>query len=107
MHAVAPWRLENGERVKVLDPLLGSISIFAIVVTQLKFRNIGFVGTGLIALRTLFPVGGQASLRVLEFGAAATTYPRTLQCLDINSTFQPPDLGADGEPSIISAAFTN
>ena len=107
MHAIALWRLELGERMKVLDQLLGSTSIFATVVTQLKFRNIGFVGAGLIILWALSPIGGQASLRVLDFGTATTTQPQTMQYLDMNSTFEPSDIGAMGEPDGESAIFTH
>jgi hypothetical protein len=107
MHAIALWRLELGERMKVLDQLLGSTSIFATVVTQLKFRNIGFVGAGLIILWALSPIGGQASLRVLDFSTATTTQPQTMQYLDMNSTFEPADMGAIGEPDAESAIFTH
>jgi len=107
MHAIALWRLELGERMKVLDQLLGSTSIFATVVTQLKFRNIGFVGAGLIILWTLSPIGGQASLRVLDFSTATTTQPQTMQYLDMNSTFEPGDMGAIGELDAESAIFTS
>lgn len=106
MHAIALWRLELGERMKVLDQLLGSTSIFATVVTQLKFRNIGFVGAGLIILWALSPIGGQASLRVLDFSTASTTQPQTMQYLDMNSTFEPADMGAIGELDAESAIFT-
>lgn len=106
MHAIALWRLEHGERMKILDQLLGSTSIFATVVTQLKFRNIGFVGAGLIILWALSPIGGQASLRVLDFGTAITTQPQTMQYLNMNSTFEPADMGAMGEMDVESALFT-
>ena len=75
MHTIALWGLELGERMKVLGQLLGSTSVFDTVVTQLKFRNIGFIGAGLIILWALSPIGGQASLRVLDFGTATTTQP--------------------------------
>ena len=106
MHAIALWRLELGERMKVLDQLLGSTSIFATVVTQLKFRNIGFVGAGLIILWALSPIGGQASLRVLDFSIATTTQPQTMQYLDMNSSFEPADMGAIDKLDVESAIFT-
>jgi hypothetical protein len=105
MHAIALWRLENGERMKVLDQLLGSTSIFATVVTQLKFRNIGFVGAGLIALWALSPVGGQASLRVLGFGTATSQQAQTIQYLNINSTFAPTDPVPKGVVSDLQASL--
>ncbi|KAF2003067.1 hypothetical protein P154DRAFT_561548 [Amniculicola lignicola CBS 123094] len=99
MHAMAHWRLENGERMRVLDQLLGSTGLFATVVTQLKFRNMGVLGFALILLWALSPVGGQASLRILDYDTATTIRSRTLYFLDRNSTYQRSDatlLGSDG-----------
>ncbi|KAF2811718.1 uncharacterized protein BDZ99DRAFT_560049 [Mytilinidion resinicola] len=91
--------------MKILDQLLGSTSIFATVVTQLKYRNIGLLGALLLLLWSLSPIGGQASLRVLDFGTSTSTYPQTIQFLDRNSSFNPRDYGdhrleADGQTSI-------
>ncbi|PSN68120.1 hypothetical protein BS50DRAFT_475081, partial [Corynespora cassiicola Philippines] len=87
MHAIAHWRLENGERMKVLDQLLGSTGIFSAVATQFKFQNMGFVVASLICLWALSPIGGQASLRVLEYGSNTTSHLRTMHYLDWNSAF--------------------
>ncbi|KAF2182828.1 hypothetical protein K469DRAFT_636229 [Zopfia rhizophila CBS 207.26] len=106
MHAIAHWRLENGERMKVLDQLLGSTGLFSAVITQLKFRNIGVVGLALIALWILSPVGGQASLRVLDYGTITNAWPRTMYYLDWNSTYQPGEksmMGGDASEAMYIA----
>lgn len=100
MHAIAHWRLENGERMKVLDQLLGSTGLFSTIITQLKFRNMGFVGIALIVLWALSPIGGQASLRVLDFGTITRTQPRAIYTLDRNSTMTP------GRPTLLGMDAT-
>lgn len=72
--------------MKVLDQLLGSTGLFTAVVTQLKFRNIGFVGLSLILLWILSPIGGQASLRVLGFSEVVDYRPNPMFAIDWNST---------------------
>ncbi|KAF2736798.1 hypothetical protein EJ04DRAFT_562072 [Polyplosphaeria fusca] len=89
MHAIAHWRLENGERMKVLDQLLGSTGLFSTVITQFKFRNMGFTGAGLVILWLLSPLGGQASLRVLDFGSETLTQSHNIYYLDRRSEYQP------------------
>ncbi|KAF2463620.1 uncharacterized protein BDR25DRAFT_347112 [Lindgomyces ingoldianus] len=91
MHAIAHWRLENGERMKVLDQLLGSTGLFSTIVTQLKFRNMGIAGLALICLWVLSPIGGQASLRVLDYGTRVDSRWRTLYAMDWNSTMHTAD----------------
>ncbi|KAF2268966.1 hypothetical protein CC78DRAFT_565078 [Lojkania enalia] len=98
MHAIAHWRLENGERMKILDQLLGSTGLFSTIITQLKFRNVGFVGAALITLWILSPIGGQASLRILDFSSITYSRPRILFSMDRNATYQPSEeilLGVD------------
>ncbi|ORY17981.1 hypothetical protein BCR34DRAFT_554605 [Clohesyomyces aquaticus] len=91
MHAIAHWRLENGERMKVLDQLLGSSGLFSTIITQLKFRNMGFVGLALICLWILSPIGGQASLRVLDYNARLDSRTRPIYAMDWDSVFEPAD----------------
>ncbi|KAF2119160.1 hypothetical protein BDV96DRAFT_643306 [Lophiotrema nucula] len=107
MHSMAHWRLENGERMKVLDQLLGSTGLFSTIVTQLKFRNIGFVGAGLIALWILSPLGGQASLRVLDSGVVRAFRYRTLYSMDRNASYMLEDVSMAGPQSGDAQFVTN
>lgn len=105
MHKLAHWRLENGERMKILDQLLGSTGLFSAIITQFKFRNMGFVGVGLILLWILSPIGGQASLRALDYGTIIESQPRTMYYLDWNSTYQPSQKTIEAEESSSESNF--
>jgi hypothetical protein len=85
--------------MKVLDQLLGSTALFSTIATQLKFRNMGFVGLSLILLWILSPLGGQASLRALDYGSISLSQSRTMYHLDWNSTFQASQITLDGPDS--------
>lgn len=67
-NAVLIWRLEKGEHLAILDLLAGSTSLTSTVTSQLKLHMLSFLGLILIAIWTLSPVGGQASIRQLTIG---------------------------------------
>ncbi|KAF2755013.1 hypothetical protein EJ05DRAFT_503325 [Pseudovirgaria hyperparasitica] len=93
MHAAALWRLENGERLQTLDQLLGSTTIFATIMTQLKFQRMGALGVLLIFLWAFSPLGGQASLRIIEFEFRTTSKGATLLYLNhAESEFLPENI---------------
>jgi hypothetical protein len=58
VHAILIWRLENGERIGILDTLAGSTSLTSTFTSQLQLRRITLLGVTLIAVWALSPVGG-------------------------------------------------
>jgi hypothetical protein len=64
MTTVATWRAEQGEKIRVLEQLLGSKTIGSTVVTVFKLRSFSVLGPALISLWALSPLGGQAALRI-------------------------------------------
>ncbi|KAI1408323.1 hypothetical protein F5Y13DRAFT_204858 [Hypoxylon sp. FL1857] len=69
IRSLALWRLQTGERVHLLDLLLGSTSVGSAIGTQLerKFTQIDLTSISLLVLWSLSPLGGQASLRVTNY----------------------------------------
>jgi hypothetical protein len=78
LRALALWRAERGARLGTLEQLMGSGSIFGTLETQFLLRSASLLGAALFAVWALSPVGGQASLRVLEIGSATSVSTRTL-----------------------------
>lgn len=81
-----------------LDQLLGSQTFFSTITTQIKHRRISWGGALLIVLWALSPLGGQASLRVLELSFKRTPTSIILPYLDLNSTLLP------GQKSLVGDA---
>ena len=62
------WRLERGERLGILDLLVGSTTLVNTITTQITLRIFSLIGPLLFVVWALSPVGGQASLRVMTKG---------------------------------------
>src|SRR2546423_5123300 len=88
LKSICLWRLQEGERIGLLDAMLGSMTITNAITTQISLRSLHFVGILLVLLWALSPVGGQASLRVLGFEARPITNSATLQYMDMNSSYE-------------------
>jgi hypothetical protein len=58
--------LQEGERMGLLNVLIGSTTITGTVATQLNNRKRLLLGLLLVVIWALSPIGGQASLRVLN-----------------------------------------
>ena len=72
---VIQWRLQRGERVRVLDLLASSTTVSGAVTAQFAVRRASVLGFAFIALWSLSPIGGQASLRLVSAGNETTTIP--------------------------------
>jgi hypothetical protein len=83
------WRLQEGERIGLLDHLIGCTTITNTVTTQFGLGQIRLVGILLIVLWALSPIGGQASLRVITFETAPVGSSTTLQYMEMNSSYVP------------------
>lgn len=66
--AVLNLRLERGEKIGILDLLAGSTSLTNTVMSQFRLRTINALSVCLITAWLLSPLGGQASIRLLDVG---------------------------------------
>ncbi|KAK0640235.1 hypothetical protein DIS24_g9551 [Lasiodiplodia hormozganensis] len=66
LRTISLWQLEKGQGIGVLDQLLGSTSVLSTIITQFQLRAYGPVGISLIFLWIISPLGGQATLRILD-----------------------------------------
>ena len=64
---------------------MGSLTIFATIELQFLLRTFDILGLGLILLWGLSPLGGQASLRLLEIGTQPSSSPHNISYLDSDS----------------------
>ncbi|KAF2742537.1 hypothetical protein M011DRAFT_412427, partial [Sporormia fimetaria CBS 119925] len=71
------FKAERGVKLRTLERLIGSQSVYSAVERQIGLRNLDFLGIFLILLWLLSPLGGQASLRIMS------TEPRIV---DLNET---------------------
>ncbi|OMP83028.1 hypothetical protein BK809_0001220, partial [Diplodia seriata] len=66
LRTISLWQLEKGQKIGVLDQLLGSTSVVSTIITQFQLRAYGPVGVCLMLLWIISPLGGQATLRILD-----------------------------------------
>jgi hypothetical protein len=81
------WRLQEGERIGLLDLLLGSMTVTNTITTQISLRSLHLLGILLTLLWALSPIGGQASLRVLRFQSTPVAHSVSLQYMNMNSSY--------------------
>lgn len=86
--AYAAWKLESGINVASLEYLLGSRTVFGTLSTPLRLRTLHLCIPILIALWSLSPLGGQASLRIIWLDAHYTNTTRDVTYLNTSSMFQ-------------------
>lgn len=79
-------RVERGERLGVLDQLQGSTSFAGTLITAAPTRGVGFVTVILIAIWSLSPLGGQASLHSFYYLPNMTETATIFPYLSINNT---------------------
>jgi len=87
LKSIAFWKLEKGGRIGTLDRLLGSITIFQTVLTQIQMRTWSFLGLLLIGVWSLSPLGSQASLRIIDTATQPSNTSRPLQYVNTTSDF--------------------
>jgi len=68
-HAILLWRLEKGGRIGILDTLASSTSLTSTVTSQLQLRSLSILSVALLAVWSLSPIGGQASVRIMTVGS--------------------------------------
>ena len=62
---IALWAAERGEKLGVLEQLMGSVSIFGTFTAQISLWRGNIVSAVLVPLWMLSPLGGQAALRLM------------------------------------------
>jgi len=85
MTTIATWRVERGERIRVLEQLLGSTTIGATIGTIFKLRSFTVLGPALISLWALSPLGGQAALRIASIGVKYSAETTNFSTVNFNS----------------------
>jgi hypothetical protein len=65
---LAAWKLERGSKVRSLEQLIGSRTVFSTVTTRVSLRSLNVLGSALALLWALSPLGGQSALRVIDTG---------------------------------------
>lgn len=65
---------------------MGSLTIFGAIELQVLLRTFDFFGVSLIMLWALSPLGGQASLRLLDIGVRSNFTNSTIKYLDSDSS---------------------
>ncbi|KAH0021602.1 hypothetical protein KCU78_g6065, partial [Aureobasidium melanogenum] len=85
LKSIAFWKLEKGGRIGALDQVLGSMTIVQTVFTQLQMRSLSFLSLLLISIWSLSPLGGQASLRIIDTTIKPTNTTRLLQYVNTSS----------------------
>ncbi|ORY19853.1 hypothetical protein BCR34DRAFT_471577 [Clohesyomyces aquaticus] len=66
MKMIARYLAEKGAKLSTLELLMASQSVWGTVESQLLMRRLTLVGANLLFLWSMSPLGGQASLRLLE-----------------------------------------
>ncbi len=87
MERIASLRVEQGERIGILEQLLGSMTFFNTYVTHFQLRAFNILGIILMALWALSPIGGQASLRVVTVGSSTIEHTTSFQYMGNNKNW--------------------
>lgn len=66
MHAMLSWRLHRGASMGTLDMLAGSTSVTATVTSQVQLGRFSRLGSILLIVWALSPLGGQATVRLIQ-----------------------------------------
>ncbi|OHW93130.1 hypothetical protein CSPAE12_08438 [Colletotrichum incanum] len=85
LKAVAAWKLERGITVLSLEYLLSCRTVFNTLTTSLSIRAINGLAPILFVLWALSPLGGQASLRVMDSVPSTATEPWPFEYLEFMS----------------------
>ncbi|KAK0643732.1 hypothetical protein B0T16DRAFT_494708 [Cercophora newfieldiana] len=86
LRLISMYRVEQGERLGVLDQLHGSQSFVGTLITAATLRGATFLTIALIVMWSLSPLGGQASFRSFYWQGNMTETPVTYPYLSINNT---------------------
>jgi hypothetical protein len=88
-----------------LEQLMGSQTVGATLLTQVKLRAMNPLSVGLILIWACSPLGGQSILRMLRTRYDKDVHPAHLAYFDTNAQFQPsiPDRGEMFNPEVMGA----
>ncbi|KAF2132323.1 hypothetical protein P153DRAFT_188919 [Dothidotthia symphoricarpi CBS 119687] len=81
MKMIARYLAEKGAKLSTLELLAASQSVWGTVESQLLMRRLTLVGANLLFLWAMSPIGGQASLRLLEKSTSTAQYYTPLRYL--------------------------
>ncbi|KAF2274912.1 uncharacterized protein EI97DRAFT_93655 [Westerdykella ornata] len=79
MKMIARYLAERGAKLSTLELLMASQSVWGTVESQLLMRRLTLVGANLLFLWAMSPLGGQASLRLLETKISSNSTWTTLR----------------------------
>ncbi|KAG9557821.1 hypothetical protein KCU71_g10615, partial [Aureobasidium melanogenum] len=85
LKSIAFWKLQRGSKIGTLDRVLGSMTIVQTIFTQVQMRSLSLLSLLLIAIWSLSPLGGQASLRIVGSNLQANDTTRQLQYVNTSS----------------------
>ncbi|KAK4231898.1 hypothetical protein QBC38DRAFT_495163 [Podospora fimiseda] len=80
------YRVERGERLEVLDQLLGSTTVTNTVVTALSMLSVSYITIILILIWALSPIGGQAAGRAFSWKPNMTETAASFSYFSSNNT---------------------
>ncbi|CBX94473.1 hypothetical protein LEMA_P119640.1 [Plenodomus lingam JN3] len=81
MKMIARYLAEKGAKLSTLELLMASQSVWGTFESQLLMQRLTIVGANLLFLWSLSPLGGQASLRLMQRGQQASSTPMRLRYL--------------------------
>ncbi|KAI0104526.1 hypothetical protein F4814DRAFT_430969 [Daldinia grandis] len=85
IRSFALWRLQEGSKTGFLDLILGSTSLGNTVATQFerRFRHLMVLGTCILGIWLFSPLGGQATLRIIEYKDIQIVLQQEIGYLDL------------------------
>lgn len=86
LKACASYQAGRGAKLGVLEQILGSLTVFSTIETQILLRSFNLLGIGLLMVWALSPLGGQASLRLLELKTKSVRSTQNLTYMNMHST---------------------
>ncbi|KAK4161713.1 hypothetical protein QBC43DRAFT_93552 [Cladorrhinum sp. PSN259] len=92
---ISLYRVEQGERLGVLDRLVGSTTMMGTLITAMTMWSASVLTIILFIIWALSPLGGQASTRAFHWEANMTTTPVSFAYLSSNNTWNIPGPSSD------------
>ncbi|KAH6877077.1 hypothetical protein B0T10DRAFT_584460 [Thelonectria olida] len=105
-YETARWKLERGAALGSLEQLMGSQTVGATLLTQIKLRALNPLSVGLILIWACSPLGGQSILRMLRTRYESNVHPSDLVYFDTNAQSQPSRVDKDDfRPEVRNVKF--
>ncbi|KAK4189447.1 hypothetical protein QBC35DRAFT_450260 [Podospora australis] len=100
---ISLYRVEQGERIGVLDRLVASTSFMGTLVAALTVSSARAIAPALFFIWALSPLGGQASFRSFHWQANMTETPRGFPYLSSNNSINIPDPSSDRDTNFFTS----